>query len=51
MVLKTGELLVQIMEAHDKSGGAVYPPSMEKRMAKLERACIVTGKQIGRAHV
>lgn len=37
MPQKTGELLVQIMEANDKSGAAVYPPSMEKRMAKLER--------------
>ncbi len=47
MALKTGELLVQIMQAHDRSGAAVYPPSLETRMAKLERDGLVERHFLG----
>lgn len=35
--IMTRDLLRQIENMHDLSGGAVYPPTMEKRMIDLER--------------
>lgn len=40
-------LLAQILAAHESSGGAVYPKSMDGQMRKLEREGLIERHVLG----